>query len=255
MKKFFYLIETEFLGYRFHGWQKQKDVHTVQRAIDRALGHLLKENNFKTLPASRTDTHVSAKQHYFQLYTEKQVEIDIPYELNKCLPADIKILSSKEVEESFQIISSPRYKRYHYYFASISEHYPLAAPFIHQVCEPLNIEIMQEGAKIFIGEHDFTHFTFRLKEGAKTKRVIEDCTIVRNDILTANFFPPESFYLSVQADGFARHQIRLMMGALIQLGQEKISLEDIQNTLKGNQSFQSYMAPAAGLFLQETKFI
>ena len=45
-KKFFYLIELQFLGFRYHGWQKQKDVKTVQHMLDRTLHFILEHENY-----------------------------------------------------------------------------------------------------------------------------------------------------------------------------------------------------------------
>ena len=51
---------------------------------------------------------------------------------------------------------------------------------------------MMEGAELFEGTHDFTVYTASLKPNTKTVRKIESCSIVENDILTANFFPEHS---------------------------------------------------------------
>ena len=51
-KRFFYLVNVQFLGYRFHGWQKQPNTKTVHLMIDRTLKYILGEQKFKTLGAS-----------------------------------------------------------------------------------------------------------------------------------------------------------------------------------------------------------
>lgn len=255
MKKFFYLIETEFLGYRYHGWQKQNQVLTVQQALERVLKYLLPANDFKTIPASRTDKLVSAKQHFFQLFCSSPVEIDLLQLLNQYLPLDIKIISVKEIDKNFQIISSPREKEYHYYFYSHPDRYPMAAPFLHQEQQELNIPLMQEGAKVFEGEHDFFLYHYRPKENSKTIRHISVSEIKKNDLISANFFPPTSYYLKVISDGFGRHQIRLMMGVLLSLGRMEIELEQIKESLDGKGQQLAPIAPAAGLTLYRTIFL
>ena len=64
-KRFFYLVNVQFLGYRFHGWQKQPNTKTVHLMIDRTLKYILGEQKFKTLGAGRTDAMVSANQAAF----------------------------------------------------------------------------------------------------------------------------------------------------------------------------------------------
>ena len=59
-KYYCYLIKIQFLGYRFHGWQKQPKTKTLHSEIDRTLRYVLKDHKFKTLAAGRTDAKVSA---------------------------------------------------------------------------------------------------------------------------------------------------------------------------------------------------
>ena len=59
-KKFYYLVKVQFLGYRFHGWQKQPNTKTVHLMIDRTLNYILGEQSFKTLGAS---IHIGLRDH------------------------------------------------------------------------------------------------------------------------------------------------------------------------------------------------
>ena len=61
-KRSYYIIEIQYLGFRFHGWQKQPEVNTVQRMIERTLSYVLEHKKFKTLAAGRTDAKVSVNQ-------------------------------------------------------------------------------------------------------------------------------------------------------------------------------------------------
>jgi len=54
-KRYYYFIKFQYLGYRFHGWQKQPNTKTLHLMIDKTLGYILKNQSFKTLAASRTD--------------------------------------------------------------------------------------------------------------------------------------------------------------------------------------------------------
>lgn len=255
MKKYFYLIETAFLGYRFHGWQKQtNDIKTIQQQIDRQLGFLLPDNKFKTLPASRTDKMVSARKHYFQIYAERPIGEDIVSKLNYYLPDDIEIKKMTPVDENFQIIGHVGSKEYHYYFSATSQKYPMAAPFMTFIKDPIDIEVMKKACKLFEGEHNFKAYCYRPHPDKKFVRSIEKCEIVANEILTANFFPPKSYVLKVKGKGFFRHQIRLIMGTLIKLGRNELSLEQIENSLKKESEIIGYVAPPHGLVLYDCSF-
>jgi len=69
--KYYYLIKIQYLGYRFHGWQKQPKVKTIHLMIERTLKFILEEKKFKTLAAGRTDAKVSAKEAAFEIYLDQ----------------------------------------------------------------------------------------------------------------------------------------------------------------------------------------
>ena len=71
-KKFYYLIDIQYLGYRFHGWQKQPKVKTLQFMVDRTLKFILEKQSFKTLAAGRTDAMVSANETAIELFLQIQ---------------------------------------------------------------------------------------------------------------------------------------------------------------------------------------
>lgn len=255
MKKFFYVLETCFLGHRYHGWQKQTNAtKTVQQQIDRKLKYLLGENNFKTLPASRTDKMVSAFKHYFQIYAENPIDIKVLERLNEYLPDDIAVTNIFEVDSKFQIIGSAEFKEYHYYFANTKAKYPFAAPYMTFIQEELDIERMKKACSLFLGEHNFRSYCYRPNENKEFIRTIDECGIFENDLLKANFFPPLSFYFKVKSKGFFRHQIRLMMGTLFKLGLGEISEEDIKTSLATASDSIGYVAPPSGLILVDTQF-
>ena len=114
----YYLIEIQFLGYRFHGWQKQPKIKTVHLMIDRTINYVLENNKFKTLGAGRTDAMVSANQTAFELFTELPIfNLEEFLRLvNTNLPQDIRALNIKTVSKEFNVINDSKIKEYKYYF-------------------------------------------------------------------------------------------------------------------------------------------
>ena len=74
LKRYYYLIHLEFLGFRYHGWQKQPQVKTIQHMLDRTLNFIFEHDQFKTLGASRTDAMVSAHHHLSELFTYHELD-------------------------------------------------------------------------------------------------------------------------------------------------------------------------------------
>ena len=94
----FYLIRLEFLGFRYHGWQKQPKYRSVQGMIDKTLLFILGHEDFKTLGCGRTDAKVSADDFAFELFLNQTFETkNLLKELNKNLPSDIKVKDRKSV--------------------------------------------------------------------------------------------------------------------------------------------------------------
>ena len=69
---YFYLIRIEFLGFRYHGWQKQANLKSVHGMIDKTFQYIFKHENFKTLGCGRTDAKVSADDYAFELFTNDE---------------------------------------------------------------------------------------------------------------------------------------------------------------------------------------
>ena len=253
-KRFYYLIQLQYLGFRYHGWQKQPGVLTVEHMLHKTLNFILENQRFKVLAAGRTDAMVSANQTCIELFIyEDELDLETFLEqFNKNLPQDIRALSIEETTADFNIIQHPKIKEYFYFFCVKEKIHPFCAPFMVNLQEDLDIELMKLGAKLFEGEHDFYSFTFRPNPETKTEGNIERCELTENDIYTANFFPNQSFVLKVEGEGFKRQQIRLMMGALIDLGRHKINMEELEKTIDGSHKIKlEHIAQASGLILNK----
>ncbi|WP_299362214.1 tRNA pseudouridine(38-40) synthase TruA [Winogradskyella sp.] len=257
-KRFYYLIKIQYLGYRFHGWQKQPDVKTIHLMIDRTLKFILGNIKFKTLGAGRTDAMVSANEAALELFLHDEpiTDFDAFLELfNQNLPQDIRALSIKEVEKDFNIIQDSKVKEYHYVFSQGQKNHPFCAPILSTILDPLDVELMKKGAKLFEGTHNFKAYCYKATDKGEYQRTITHSEIIDNIIYTANFFPKESYVFIIKGKGFMRNQIRLMMGCLIKLGRGEVTLNYIQESLDDHtQEVMDYIAPASGLILHALDF-
>ena len=252
------MIQLQYLGFRYSGWQKQPQQRTVEGMITKTLKFVLEGQKFKILGAGRTDAKVSAINTAFELFLEETPIVDHQKFLevfNMNLPPDIKALEIKEVDALFNIIQNAKTKEYVYLFSFGSKHHPFCAPFLANFHENLDVEIMKEGAQLFVGTHNFSAYTARLRENTDVMRTIESCKIKPNTLLTANFFPETSYALYVTGKGFMRYQIRMIMGALVQLGRNELQLQDVKESLCDSNKLQlTFVAPGSGLLLNHLEF-
>ena len=257
MNKFYYLITIQYLGYRFHGWQKQPHVKTLHLMVDKTLNFILEGKTFKSLSSGRTDAMVSAESAAFELFLTEPIDDEVAFMklFNHNLPQDIRALTIKEVDAKFNIINHSKIKEYWYLFTFGEKCHPFCAPIMTTFLDDLDINLMKQGAKLFEGSHYFKSYCFKPSETGVYNREISTCEVVENTFYTANYFPKKSYILKVKGKGFMRNQIRLMMGALVDLGKGKLTLDTIKLSLQQDHFIKlEYIAPASGLILHNIEF-
>lgn len=257
-EKHYYLVRLQFLGYRFSGWQKQPGHKTIEGMLQKTLKFVLPERSYKILGAGRTDAKVSAMNAAFELFLDGEPIFDLEhfkYDFNKNLPSDIRIVNIKKAKEKFNIIQHSKEKEYVYLFSFGKKNHPYSAPFITNVIEELNIELMIKAATRFIGTHNFKSYTAMPKPNGQFIRTITHAEIKKNDILKANFFPKNSYALHIKGKGFMRYQVRMIMGALFQLGKGELELSHIEESLLSDSEIKfTTVAQGSGLMLYNISF-
>lgn len=257
-QRFYYIINLQYLGFRFSGWQKQPQQKTIEGMLSKTLKFILPGSNFKILGAGRTDSKVSALDAAFELFLDDSPILDLTAFLelfNSNLPSDIRAMGIRPVNKSYNIIRDPKSKEYVYLFSFGEKNHPFCAPFIANILEDLDLESMKNAADLFVGSHNFAPYTVKGQKNANKIRAIDVCEIRDNELLKANFFPEKSYALHVKGKGFMRYQIRMIMGALIQLGKGELTMNEIQTSLTGESKLQlTYVAPGSGLLLNKLEF-
>jgi|TARA_B110000261_G_scaffold163650_1_gene210274 tRNA pseudouridine38-40 synthase len=252
----FYLVRIDFLGFRYHGWQKQPKYRSVQGMIDKTMLFILGHEEFKTLGCGRTDAKVSADDFAFELFLKDTIDIEqFLIELNNNLPSDIRAKKIVEIDNKFNIIKNSRYKEYHYYFSSGEKSHPFNAPLIRDFGSALNIKLMKKAALLFLGKHNFKRYTSKPSANTVFDRDILYAEIVRNDRIKGSFLPKDSYVFKVKSKGFLRYQVRLMVGALINVGREEWDLVTLLESLDNFEGAQvKHIAPSSGLVLHKVVF-
>jgi tRNA pseudouridine38-40 synthase len=111
---------------------------------------------------------------------------------------------------------------------------------------PLKARLMSEAASALIGEHDFRAFAQAEATVKSTVRTVLGAGITkRKDVLE----------FSIEADGFMKRMVRLIVGTLVQVGKEKITPAEFRDILEsGEKTKFVHAAPARGLYLKEVKY-
>jgi tRNA pseudouridine38-40 synthase len=257
-RRHYYLIRVQFLGFRYSGWQKQPGQRTIEGMLLKTLKYILPQQKLKILGAGRTDAKVSALDAAFELIIEETPISDISDFVklfNKNLPSDIKVIKVDEVNKNFNIIKDSKLKEYCYFFSYGEKNHPFCAPFMANILEDLDIDIMIKAAALYKGTHNFKAYTAKPGENKQVTRTLSYCEIIKNTEINASFFPKNSYVLRICGKGFMRYQVRMIMGALIQLGRGLLSLDEIERSLMEDTDIKiSYIAPGSGLVLHKLEF-
>lgn len=228
-------------GSKFYGFQIQNKIRTVQGELQKALKKICEEEII-IHASGRTDAKVHAKKQVFHFDTTREMpEKQWKRAINHFLPNDIYILDSSFVSEDFHSRYSAQKKEYHY-LLNMNEYNPFQTNYIYQYGRVLDIGLMKDAAKIFIGEHDFASFCSYDQYG-NTVRNIYNILIENNEGIVK---------FIIVGNGFRRYMVRHIVGGLIQVGAKRISKDKLQELLdsKGEKKCL-FKAKPQGLYLYE----
>jgi tRNA pseudouridine38-40 synthase len=240
-------IIMSYNGTNYCGFQTQTNASTIQSAAETALFKLLKEKTGIT-GCSRTDSGVHARGFVFNLRTSNAVPCDgFVKGFNALLPKDIAVHSCEEVDESFHARYSAKSKEYVYLIHNGNTRDVFMQDLAYFYPRRLNISIMQEAAALFAGEHDFAAYC--KTESLEITRAKKRGTI--REIYGFQVMQKGEYVeLVVNGNGFLHNMVRILAGTLINVSEGKLSIGDVQKSLKGlERNTAGVTLPACGLYL------
>jgi tRNA pseudouridine38-40 synthase len=239
-------LDLSFAGTNFRGFQSQRKGHTVQDALEAALGKI--GFSPKLTGCSRTDGGVHARNYvaHFQDVKPERSCRDVLRGLRSNLPEDILVKSASRVDGEFHARYSCVEKTYRYYLFLGDAVPPPAAPYVARIFPALSVEAMCEILPVFLRERDFKAFT--TSEGRKSNTVRE--------INAISLFVSEPLLcVEIKGRSFLHRMVRFMAGALLACSRGKVSKDFLENALSGNEDFLPFPALAAhGLHLWDVKY-
>ncbi len=228
---FTYKAVLSYIGTNYSGWQFQTDnPNTIQNHLQLELSKIMNYQDIKVIATSRTDSGVHASHQVIKISISKYIDPNnLLKGLNTKLPNDIKLKSIEYMDSPFNLNDDLQFKEYHYYFSLNSvEQLPLVN-IINYISLSLDIELMQKACKLIIGKNNFANFCPPGQRVFNTIRQIEACSIEKTSFLP---FEENIFYFKIRSSGFLKYMVRFLMGTLIEIGQGKISLAELEDSLK-----------------------
>ncbi len=235
-------------GTDYNGWQSQNCRNTIQDVIEKRLAVIFKKE-IRIHGSGRTDSGVHARGQVFHFDADwKHSPEKLLLAITTGSPETIQIKSIRQVAKNFHARFSAKRKKYCYQIYQGSAP-PMETRFYWSLGNrKLDIDRMRSVASILIGEHDFTSFS--AENGNKLKdapnKLLSKLEIRKKG---------SKITITMEANGFLYKMARRITGALVDVGCEKVSIEDIQTILHNKKHTSDIeTAPPKGLSLERAYY-
>lgn len=254
---FHYKLLIQYKGTAYLGWQIQPENKgsTVQGELNRAAKIISKSNEIRSLGSGRTDAGVHALGQVAKLSMPLEIQPQsLLRALNSHLPDDIRVLEASLSDAEFIPTVHAKSKEYHYRFSCHRKPNAFQSELIVDHSFELDLSLMREACKVLIGEHDFSNYYCEGTEVNSHIRTIYECEILEVSSGSLEMFPPH-YVFRIVGNGFLKQMVRLLMGAIWNVGRGKISVKEFQDSLKGHRvSRLGAVAPPQGLYMVRVNY-
>jgi len=212
-------------GADWQGWQTQPNGRTVQDTLETALACFAgqAQGAINTVCAGRTDAGVHAAMQVVHFDTQlERSDASWVRGVNAYLPPSIAVRWARSVPDDFHARFSARSRTYRYLIWNDRVRAPFWAGRAAWCFRPLALDAMHDAAQYLIGEHDFSSFRSSQCQAAHPVRVMHAIRWRRQGAL---------LIATVQANAFLHHMVRNIMGAMVYVGQGRLSPQDVRDLL------------------------
>ena len=242
-----YKLTIAYDGTEYGGWQLQPNAVSIQQHIESALAKIVSEP-VRVHGSGRTDAGVHARaQVAHAIFSTRHSPATLGRALNANLPEDIRVTAVQRAPAKFHARFSAAGKEYRYQIDSSAAADPFLRRYAWHHPWPLDLAAMRRAAKLIAGRHDFTALSANPMRTIDTPvRTITKLTIRRRGpVLT----------ISVSANGFLYKMVRSIAGALVKVGEGRLTVPQLRTLLAGQRRTALVeTAPAHGLFLWRVRY-
>ena len=236
-----YALTLEYHGGPFVGWQRQENGLSVQQVLEEAAAKL----NAGALPlavaAGRTDAGVHAEGQVAQVALEREIA---PLKLREALdfhtrPHPVAIRRAALAPAGWNARFSAVRRGYRYRILNRRARPALEEGRVWHVKAPLDAAAMHAAAQLLLGKHDFSAFRASSCQAKSALRTLDRLDVARIG---------EEVVVTTEARSFLHHQVRNMVGTLLEVGQGRRAVDWPRRVLEsGDRTRAGMTAPAEGL--------
>ncbi len=239
-------------GTDFHGWQVQENQRTVQGELERTLS-LLEDTPVAVVGSGRTDAGVHAEGQVANIQLNRPFTPDkLRSAINGNLWRDVRILKVEKAVDDFHARFSAKGKTYVYRVVNAPVMSPFWLRYAHHEARPLDVGRMNDAARLFLGEHDWTAFSAARSDVESRVRTVTEFTVESYWDARANASILE---FRISANGFLRYMVRSIVGTMLEVGRGEKDSDTIQTAIVNlNRNLAGKTAPAHGLTLLKVHY-
>ncbi len=172
-----YRLLLQYDGTDFHGWQVQENQRTVQGELERTLS-LIEDAQVAVVGSGRTDAGVHAEGQVANVQLNRPFTPDkLRVAINGNLRRDVRVLNVEKVSDEFHARFSAKIKTYVYRVVNAPVMSPFWLRYAHHEARPLDVGRMNETARLFLGEHDWTAFSAARSDVENRVRTVLDFSV------------------------------------------------------------------------------
>lgn len=233
-------LTIEFDGAPFAGWQRQDGDRSVQEELERALAKVFKAK-ITLHGAGRTDAgvHAMGMVAHFDAPTAMPFE-RLPLAIRPYLPPEISVTAAAEASPHFDARRDALLRWYRFQIDRRGEPHPLGAR-AWRVYGELDVTAMARAVALLEGWHDFQGFRSIKCKVERTRLHMRQASLTES---------PPLLVLDFKCQSFLQRMVRLMTGALVEIGRGRLSEAKFARILEtGQRPDPVPAAPPGGLCL------
>jgi tRNA pseudouridine38-40 synthase len=208
------LVEIQFFGAHYHGWQVQQNALSVQEVMQNAVEAVLHRREDIT-GCSRTDAGVHANSYFFHMHTDCRIPVQrLTIALNRALPNDIAVLRCIDMPMEFHARYSCSGKEYEYRIWNSATPNPFLEHMTLLYRWPIDENLLHQQAQDYLGTHDFSAFCSQGSSVVDNVRTIHHVSVTRENTMVI---------FRVEGDGFLYNMVRIMVGTLLFIQAKRIA--------------------------------
>ncbi len=242
-------LVVEYDGSNFFGSQRQLDVRTVQGELEQALLNCLNEE-ITTKFSGRTDSGVHALGQVVSFRSNNASRYNLESlfgMIDSRLPDDISLVDISSVSDDFDARRDAISRTYRYKIVHGRGRSALSRRNAHVLRKKLDIPSLINALELFpLDEVDWAPFAAKMPEYYPTRRTLFSAT--------ATLVSDDELYLDFSASGFLYHQVRIMVGALLRVATNNISISEFKQLQYGGIASAGPVVPAEGLTLCDVSY-